>query len=153
MSTRKKNLLDFEYGWRVITKGSTVEEGEGDANLSTAVGESTPPDDSGEPMTEPSTGNQRQQMLVAFIIVVAGIIAHWIWGILVDGLDTGNLDFGTSSIILSRVGIAVIAGAFSFVGIWRQLEGVDTSLRLFAAFTQGFAVDAFTAPFATAVSN
>ena len=89
---------------------------------------------------------------VGFLVVVLGIIAHWVWEILVAGLPTGEFEFGTLGVILARVVIAFIAGAWSFAGIWGQLSGVDKKLRLFVAFTQGFAVEALTGPVVNTVT-
>lgn len=86
------------------------------------------------------------QVFVTYLTIVLGIVGHWVWEVLVAGIGTGNIEWGTLGIIVARIGIAVIAGIFSFTGIWRQLENVDPKLRFFAAFTQGFAVDALTGP-------
>lgn len=86
------------------------------------------------------------QVLPTYLTIVAGIMGHWIWEVLVAGVGTGDFKWGSFGVILARIGIAVIAGIFSFTGIWQQLQEVDTALRFFAAFTQGFAVDALTGP-------
>jgi membrane protease YdiL (CAAX protease family) len=89
---------------------------------------------------------KQDEVLAAYAVIVLGIVAHWIWGVLIAGLDTSTFDFGTIAVIAARIVIATIAAAFSFTGIWKQLEGVDKRLRFFVAFTQGFAVDALTGP-------
>ena len=86
------------------------------------------------------------EVWVTYIFVVLGILGHWIWEILVAGLSTNSFEFGTITVILARVVIAVIAGIWSFTGIWEQMSGVDKRLRFFVAFTQGFAVEALTGP-------
>lgn len=86
------------------------------------------------------------QVVVTYLTIVLGIVGHWVWEVLVAGIGTGKIEWGTLGIILARIGVAVIAGIFSFTGIWRQLENVDPKIRFFAAFTQGFAVDALTGP-------
>jgi hypothetical protein len=93
------------------------------------------------------------RLWTVYLTVVGGIVAHWIWEVLVDGLPNGPFEFGSAGVIAARIVIAFIAGAFSVTGIWKQLEGVDPRLRFFAAFTQGFAVDALTAPVVTNIGQ
>lgn len=93
------------------------------------------------------------EVWVAYLWVVLGIVGHWVWEILVAGLSSGNFDFGTARVIVARLVIALIAGIWSFTGIWQQLQGVDPTLRFFAAFTQGFAVEALTGPVVNAATS
>jgi len=86
------------------------------------------------------------QVWLTFLFIVLGIFGHWIWEVLVGGLPTETYDFGSAATIVARIVIGLIAGLWSFTGIWQQLEGVDKKLRFFAAFTQGFAVEALTGP-------
>jgi len=81
-----------------------------------------------------------------YLVVVAGILLHWVYDVLIAALDTGSIEFGTWVVVVARLGIAFIAAAFSFTGIWTQLQKVDPSIRYFTALTLGFAVDALTGP-------
>jgi len=88
-----------------------------------------------------------------YLSIVAGIIGHWIWGVLVAGLSTNTFNLGPITAIVARIVIALIAGIWSFTGIWQQMSEVDDRLRFFSAFTQGFAVDALTGPVVTAIAG
>lgn len=88
----------------------------------------------------------QKDILPIYLTIVVGIIGHWVWEVLVAGIGTGKFDWGTAGVVIARIVIAIIAGIFSFTGIWQQLQQVDTALIFFAAFTQGFAVDALTGP-------
>ena len=80
-----------------------------------------------------------------YLIIVVGIIAHWVWEVLVAGVTSGGtFDFGSLQVIGARVVIAAIAGAWSFTGIYEQIK--SSPFRGFAAFTAGFAVEALTGP-------
>ncbi len=37
-----------------------------------------------------------------YLIVVVGIIAHWVWAVLVAGLPTSTFDFGPPSVWVAR---------------------------------------------------
>ena len=94
-------------------------------------------------------GLQSEKMWVMFGMVVLGIIAHWVWEVAVAVIGSGQeWDFGSNWVIVARVVVAVIAGLVNFAGIWKQLENVDPKVRVFSAFTQGFAIDALVAPVA-----
>ena len=86
------------------------------------------------------------EVWTTYLIIVLGIAGHWVWEVLVGGLPKGTFEFGSIGVVMARVVIALIAGIWSFTGIWQQLSGVDKKLRFFAAFTQGFAVEALTGP-------
>ena len=88
------------------------------------------------------------EILWAYVAVSGGIFLHWIWEIAVGAVTTGTWKFGSLGIIIARLLIALIAGAVSFVGIYKQLETADPKIRLFVALTQGFAVDALASPIA-----
>ena len=96
--------------------------------------------------------NENNEMFIIYLFIVSGIIGHWIWGVLVVGLADGNFEFGSYKIIIARIVIGIIAGAVSFTGIYKQISGIDKKLRLIAAFTQGFAVEALTSPLVDAAS-
>lgn len=87
-----------------------------------------------------------------YFCIVLGILSHWIWEVLVSALDKGKFEFGTWVIIVARLGIAIIVGVVSFTGIWKQVQNLDTGLRMWAAFTLGFSLDALTAPVANAIT-
>ena len=97
--------------------------------------------------------SEHGEIWITYLTVVLGIVGHWIWEVLVGGLSTGIFDFGSFTTVAARIGIGLIAGIWSFTGIWQQLSGVDKKLRFFAAFTQGFAVEALTGPVAIAVTG
>ncbi len=96
--------------------------------------------------------SQSGQLFMMYLFVVAGILSHWIYEIAIAALDSGQWDFGSLGIVAARLVIAVIVGLVSFTGIWKQLEKLDPSIRVFAAITQGFALDALAAPLAHAAT-
>ena len=98
-------------------------------------------------------GLKSNDMWRVYLLVVVGILTHWIWELAVRAIDTGAWDFGSRGIIIARVAVALIAGVVSFAGVWKQLEKVDPKLRFVAAITQGFAIDALTAPVADAANT
>jgi hypothetical protein len=83
---------------------------------------------------------------ITYFTIVFGIMGHWIWEILVEIIRSGEFEFVGWLVVIARVGIALIAGMWSFTGIWKHLESVDKRIRFFLTFTQGFAVDALTGP-------
>jgi hypothetical protein len=84
--------------------------------------------------------------LVLFAIIL-GIALHFAWEIFTAAVRSGvEPDFGSRGLIIARLGIAFIVGMVSFIGIYRQLDGSDRVVRFFLALTQGFAIDALTAP-------
>lgn len=87
----------------------------------------------------------------AFFAVFLGVVAHWIWETIIAGLPTGKIDFGNLGIILGRLVLSLIVAGFSFAGIYNVIKEATPGLRFFVAFTQGFAIDAFTAPVANAL--
>jgi len=91
-----------------------------------------------------------REMWVMYLLVVLGIILHWIWELAVAAIGTGSWDFGTIGIVVARLVVAFIAGLVSFAGVWKQLEQVDPKIRAFVAITQGFAIDALAGPLADA---
>ena len=93
-------------------------------------------------------GLQDEKMWKMFLMVVVGILAHWVWEVAIAALGPVGWDFGSIGIIVARVVVAVIVGLVSFAGIWKELENVDPKVRLFSAFTQGFAIDALASPVA-----
>ena len=97
--------------------------------------------------------SEKGEIWITYLIIVLGIVGHWVWEVLVGGLPTGTFNFGSFATIVARVVIGLIAGIWSFTGIWQQLSGVDKKLRFFAAFTQGFAVEALTGPVVIAASG
>lgn len=153
-----KPLFDFQYGLDVLrgTQPASAPESYGtpmpDDELRSYTPENAvpsappPPSDAPPTATTVTPANSQNEMLKAFIVVVVGIVAHWIWEVITAGFQSGVIDFGTAPLIIGRVVVSAIVGAVSFIGIWRQLEGVDSSMRLFTAFTQGFAIDALASP-------
>lgn len=88
-----------------------------------------------------------------FAAIVIGIMAHWLWEALVAFLTTDIWDVGTPLVWLARVVVALIAAAFSFVGIFAQIAALTGPTRYFTVFTLAFAVDAFTGPAVSALAG
>lgn len=87
----------------------------------------------------------------AYGAVLLGVLAHFVWEILVGVLRTGaDPEWGSWWVLVARIGVAVIVSAVSFVGVWKQLEAAEPKLRFFVALTQGFAIDALASPIAPA---
>ena len=89
-----------------------------------------------------------------YFAVVLGVVLHFVWEILTASVKAGtDPDFGSWGLIAARIGIALIVGLVSFVGIYKQLQGAEPSIRFFVAVTQGFALDALTSPLGPASSE
>jgi mannitol-specific phosphotransferase system IIBC component len=83
--------------------------------------------------------------LAIFVAALAGVVAHWIYGVLVAGLQATPqaFEFGTVAVVLARLVVSFIVTILAFVGIYQQVQDVDVRVRFFLAFSQGFALDAF----------
>jgi uncharacterized membrane protein YhhN len=91
--------------------------------------------------------NERGETAAIYFAIVMGVLAHFVWEILAASIrDNVKPDFGDWWLIAARIGVALIVSAVCFVGIYKQLDGADPKVRLFLAFTQGFAIDALTSP-------
>lgn len=90
--------------------------------------------------------SQSGEMVWVYLTLVLGIFAHWVWEVAIAAYKTGNWDWGSWTKASARFVISVIIGAVIFAGVWEQLESVDPAIRLFVAFSQGFATDALTSP-------
>ena len=97
--------------------------------------------------------NADQVWIPVFATVVLGILAHWVWEMLVAFLTTNVWDPGSPLVWVARLGVALIAAAFTFVGIFAQIDKLTGPTRYFTAFTLAFAVDAFTGPAVTALAG
>jgi hypothetical protein len=81
-----------------------------------------------------------------YVAIVLGILAHWVWEVLVTAIRTEELKFGSWVVVIARIGVAFIVALVTFAAVWKQLENVDPKLRWFVAVSQGFATDALASP-------
>jgi uncharacterized membrane protein YhhN len=87
------------------------------------------------------------------ILIFLGIFGHWVYDALVAALQTGTFDMGTPVVWALRAGVAIIAAVLAFSGIYEQVRRMTNPIRLFTAFTLGFAIDALSGPLISAGAN
>lgn len=84
-------------------------------------------------------------LLAVFGAALAGVVAHWIYDVLITGLQATpqTFQFGAVVVVVARLIVSIIATLLAFVGIYQQVQSADIKVRFFLAFSQGFALDAF----------
>ncbi len=160
-------LYDFDYGFKTLRGEQAAAQTDEMTTWRSARGaleaieSDVPPEDAArikqavdakaQEAAQPTS--DRSAMIITLVMIITGILAHWVWETLAAGLKTNIFDFGSGGVVIARIVIAAIVGVLNFIGIWKQLDKVDPTLRIFFAFTQGFALDALTSPLATAAAT
>lgn len=88
------------------------------------------------------TNESKPEVLVLFILVIAGILAKWFWGIGWSYLrDPGaGLDFGSWTLFAVRLALSLIAAALTFMPIYNKINQPtgDSWVPYILAFQNGF---------------
>jgi Na+/melibiose symporter-like transporter len=81
-----------------------------------------------------------------FFGVFAGVLLRWLYGIIVDVIKGGPWNFGTWSIIIARLVIALISTIFVFSGYWGKVREQPAGMRVLNSLVYGFSIDALVGP-------
>jgi len=74
--------------------------------------------------------------------VLLGVILRWIYSVAVDVIKNQvPWCFGTWSVILIRLGIALVATFFVFSGYWQKVNDQPASMRFWNALAYGITMD------------
>lgn len=77
-----------------------------------------------------------------FIGVFLGVILRWIYSVAVDVIkNQGPWCFGTLTMILIRLAVALVATFFVFSGYWQKVKDQPASMRFWNALAYGITVD------------
>ena len=81
-----------------------------------------------------------------FFGVLLGVLLRWLYRIVVDVIKGGPWEFGTWSVILARIVIALISTTFVFSGYWGKVKDQPTGMRFLNSLVYGFSIDALVGP-------
>jgi len=84
--------------------------------------------------------------LQVFFGVFLGVMLRWLYVILVDVIKGGPWNFGSLSIIVARVVIAMISTIFVFSGYWGKVKDQPAGMRFLNSLVYGFSIDALVGP-------
>ena len=77
-----------------------------------------------------------------FVGVFLGVILRWIYSVAVDVIKTQSpWCFGTWTMILLRLAIALITTFFVFSGYWQRIQDQPASMRFWNALAYGITMD------------
>jgi hypothetical protein len=81
-----------------------------------------------------------------FAGVLLGVILRWLYGIIVVVVKGGPWNFGSLSVIIARLVIALISTVFVFSGYWGKVKDQPASMRFLNSLVYGFSIDALVGP-------
>ena len=81
-----------------------------------------------------------------FFGVLLGVLLRWLYRIVVDVIKGGSWDFGTWSVIVARIVIALISTVFVFSGYWEKVKDQPSGMRFLNSLVYGFSIDALVGP-------
>jgi nitrate/nitrite transporter NarK len=84
--------------------------------------------------------------LQVFFGVFIGVLLRWLYGIIVDVIKGNPWNFGTLSVIIARLVIALISTFFVFSGYWQKVKDQPFSMRFLNSLVYGFSIDALVGP-------
>ena len=84
--------------------------------------------------------------LQVFFGVFLGVILRWFYGIVMDVIKGGSWNFGSLSVIIARLVIALIATVFVFSGYWQKVKDQPASMRFLNSLVYGVSIDALVGP-------
>jgi len=77
-----------------------------------------------------------------FIGVFLGVILRWIYSVAVDVIkNQAPWCFGTWTVILLRLAIALVTTFFVFSGYWQKVQDQPASMRFWNALAYGITMD------------
>jgi hypothetical protein len=81
-----------------------------------------------------------------FFGVLLGVLLRWLYGIVVVVVQGGPWDFGSWSVIIARIVIALISTIFVFSGYWSKVKEQPAGMRFLNSLVYGFSIDALVGP-------
>jgi hypothetical protein len=81
-----------------------------------------------------------------FFGVLLGVLLRWLYGIIVVVVQGGPWDFGSWSVIIARIVIALISTIFVFSGYWGKVKDQPAGMRFLNSLVYGFSIDALVGP-------
>ena len=91
-------------------------------------------------LTTESEGNSAK--INVFVGVFLGVILRWIYSIAVDVIkNQAPWCFGSWTMILLRLGIALVTTFFVFSGYWQRIQDQPASMRFWNALAYGITMD------------
>ena len=77
-----------------------------------------------------------------FVGVFLGVVLRWIYSVAVEVIrNQSPWCFGSLTIILIRLGVALVATIFVFSGYWQKVKDQPASMRFWNAVTYGITMD------------
>jgi len=84
--------------------------------------------------------------LQVFFGVFLGVVLRWLYGIVMEVIKGGSWNFGSLSVIIARLVIALIATVFVFSGYWQKVKDQPASMRFLNSLVYGVSIDALVGP-------
>jgi hypothetical protein len=81
-----------------------------------------------------------------FFGVLLGVLLRWLYVIVVDVVKGGPWNFGSWSVIIARLVIALISTVFVFSGYWGKVKDQPAGMRFLNSLVYGFSIDALVGP-------
>ncbi|MGZ9221528.1 MAG: hypothetical protein ACXW4M_04760 [Anaerolineales bacterium] len=84
----------------------------------------------------------RNAKIQVFVGVFLGVILRWIYSVAVDVIrNQAPWCFGSLTIILIRLAVALVATFFVFSGYWQKVKDQPASMRFWNAVAYGITMD------------
>ena len=84
--------------------------------------------------------------LQVFFGVFLGVMLRWSYGIVVVVIQGGPWDFGSLSVIIARIVVALIVTVFVFSGYWGKVKDQPAGMRFLNSLVYGVSIDALVGP-------
>ena len=84
--------------------------------------------------------------LQVFFGVFLGVMLRWLYGVVVVVLQGGSWNFGSLSVIIARLVVALIVTVFVFSGYWGKVKDQPAGMRFLNSLAYGISIDALVGP-------
>lgn len=84
--------------------------------------------------------------LQVFFGVFLGVMLRWLYGVVVVVLQGGSWNFGSLSVIIARLVVALIVTVFVFSGYWGKVKDQPAGMRFLNSLVYGISIDALVGP-------
>jgi hypothetical protein len=81
-----------------------------------------------------------------FLGVFLGVMLRWLYGVIVVVIQGGPWDFGSLSVIIARIVVALIVTIFVFSGYWGKVKDQPAGMRFLNSLVYGISIDALVGP-------
>ena len=81
-----------------------------------------------------------------FFGVFLGVMLRWLYGVVVVVIQGGSWNFGSLSVIIARIVVALIATIFVFSGYWGKVKDQPAGMRFLNSLVYGVSIDALVGP-------